>query len=65
MGGFQNREPKTTQKENVMRVFVIILLGIIALMMLLCYSMLVIASEADERADRMYRKWKEEHNDRT
>lgn len=34
-----------------MRVFVIILLGIIALMMLLCYSMLVIASEAEERAD--------------
>ena len=30
-----------------------------ALMMVVLYAMLVVASRADERADRMYRKWKE------
>ena len=29
------------------------------LLLLLGYSLLVIAGEADEKADRMYRKWKE------
>lgn len=59
------REPKTTQKENDMRIVTYILMVLCALLMVLCYSLCVIASEADRRADRMYRKWKEEHNDRT
>jgi hypothetical protein len=32
----------------------------ICLLMILCYALLVTAYEADERAERMYRKWKEQ-----
>lgn len=27
--------------------------------MVMCYALMVMAHEADERAERMYRKWKE------
>ena len=37
----------------------IVLMAMLALMMVICYSLLVIASKAEERAERMYRKWKE------
>lgn len=36
-----------------------ILLIIIVLLLVLDYALMVIAHEADERAERMYRKWKE------
>lgn len=39
--------------------FKIIALAIILLLLVMDYALLVIAHEADERADRMYRKWKE------
>lgn len=39
--------------------FKIIALIVIAILLVLDYAMLVVASRADERADRMYRKWKE------
>ena len=42
-----------------MRIVVYVLIGVIVAMMVLCYSLLVTAHEADERAERMYRKWKE------
>lgn len=54
-----------TVKENDMRIVIYILMILCVLLVILCYALCVIASEADERADRMYRKWKEEHNDRT
>lgn len=47
----------------MVRVYIVLLLIIAALIVLL-YSLLVIASRADERADRMYRKWKEEKHER-
>ena len=47
-----------------MRWLVMVLLMALCVMVVLCYALCVIASEADERAERMYRKWKEEHNDR-
>ena len=43
-----------------MRIVIYILMVLCALLMLVCYALCVIASEADRRADRMYRKWKEQ-----
>lgn len=43
-----------------MKIFVIILLIIILFLLMLGYCLLVIAGEAEERADLMYEKWKKE-----
>ena len=43
-----------------MVIAIIVMLALMALMMIALYAMLVVASRADERADRMYRKWKEQ-----
>lgn len=32
---------------------------VISILLVICYSLMVIAHRADERAERMYRKWKE------
>ena len=40
--------------------FKIIALIVITILLVLDYAMLVIASRADERAERMYRKWREQ-----
>ena len=45
-------------------IFKIIALIIITILLFTDYAMLVIASRAEERANRMYRKWKEEHGER-
>ena len=42
-----------------MRVAIFILIGIALLLTILCYALVVMAHEADERSERMYRKWKE------
>lgn len=44
-------------------IFKIIALVIITLLLVLDYALLVIAHEADERAEEMYRKWKEDKRD--
>ena len=36
-----------------------VLLMVLAIMMVICYALMVMAHDADERAERMYRKWKE------
>ena len=41
---------------------IFVLLAIICVLLILAYSLLVMAHDADERAERMYRKWKEEIN---
>lgn len=43
-----------------MKISIFIPLCIIALLLVMCYSLCVVASRADERAERMYRKWKEQ-----
>ena len=43
-----------------MRWIVFGMLVVICLLMLIGYALLVMAHEADERAERMYRKWKEQ-----
>lgn len=45
-----------------MRVAIIVLLMIVCVLLVLCYALMVKAYEADERADRMYLKWKEERD---
>ena len=44
-------------------IFKITALVIILILLVTDYAFLVIASRAEERADRMYREWKEEHNE--
>ena len=59
------RSPSVCTKErSAMRIAIIVMLAVMALMMMALYAMLVVASRADERAERMYRKWKEEHGER-
>ena len=45
-----------------MRIVIFILIALLALLMLLCYSLCVIAGEADERAERMYKRWQDERS---
>lgn len=46
-----------------MRIAIYVLLAICAVLLLICYSLCVIAHDADERAERMYRKWRESKDD--
>lgn len=43
-----------------MRTTIYILLILITMLVIICYSLCVMAHEADERAERMYRKWREQ-----
>ena len=45
--------------------FKIIALVIITILLVTDYAMLVVASKAEERADRMYRAWKEKCDERS
>lgn len=45
-----------------MKTAIYILLVLITVLLLIAYSLLVMAHDADERAERMYRKWKEGQN---
>ena len=42
--------------------FKIIALIVITILLVLDYALLVVASRADERAERMYKRWKDERN---
>ena len=44
--------------------FIFVLLAVNAILIVIAYSLAVMAHDADERAERMYRKWKEEINER-
>lgn len=46
-------------------IYKIIALVIIAVLLMLDYALMVTAKRADERADRMYRRWKDERSDST
>ena len=43
--------------------FKIIALIVITILLVTDYAMLVVASRADERAERMYEEWKHERSD--
>ena len=42
-----------------MKWIVFVLIMIVLILLIICYSLLVMASDADERAEEMYRRWKE------
>ena len=42
-----------------MRWIILVLLMALCILMVMCYALMVMAHDADERADRMYRAWKE------
>lgn len=46
-----------------MKWILFVLLMVIAILLVIAYSLMVMAHEADERAERMARKWVEEHQD--
>lgn len=43
-------------------IFKIIALVIITLLLVLDYALMVIAHDADERAEKMYRRWQDERS---
>lgn len=47
-----------------MRWIVMVLLMVICILMVVCYALMVAAHDADERAERMYREWKEKDDER-
>ena len=56
--------PCLHHKENTMT-FKIIALAIITILLVLDYALLVVAHDAEERAERMYEEWKNERSDST
>lgn len=51
--------PPVCKQETAMRTAIYILMGISLLLTILCYALMVVAHEADEKAERMYKAWKE------
>jgi hypothetical protein len=47
-----------------MKWIIFVQICIIGILLVTCYALLVTAHEADERAERMYRKWKESKDGR-
>ena len=45
-----------------MRWIIMVLLMVLTIMMVICYSLLVMASRADEREKRMHKEWKEKED---
>ena len=43
-------------------IFKIIALVVITILLVMDYALLVVASRADERAEEMYRRWKDERS---
>jgi len=46
-----------------MRWIIMALLMVLAIMMVICYSLLVMASRADEREKQFYKEWKEKDDE--
>lgn len=47
-----------------MKWVVFVLLMIACLLLVICYSLCVIASQADEREEQFYKEWKEKDDER-
>ena len=46
-----------------MKWVVFVLLMIACFLLVICYALMVMAHDADERADRMYKEWKEKDDE--
>lgn len=44
-------------------IFKIIAFGIVVLLLVMCYALMVTAKRADERAERMYEKWRQRRDE--
>ena len=53
---------KEKQKEKKTMIFKIIALAIIIGLLVMDYALLVIAHDADERAEKMYKRWQDERS---
>ena len=47
-----------------MRWIIMVLLMVACILLVICYALMVMAHDADERAEEMARKWAEEHKER-
>ena len=46
-----------------MKWILFVLITIIAFLLVICYALLAIASDEDERAEKMYEEWKRRRNE--
>ena len=46
-----------------MKWLLFVLVMIIGILLVICYSLMVMAHDADERAEQMYREWKERNDE--
>lgn len=46
-----------------MRWIIMVLLMIICILMVVCYALMVMAHDADERAEKLYKEWKEKDDE--
>ena len=47
-----------------MKWIIMVLLMVLAIMLVMCYALMIMAHDADERAEKMYREWKEKEDER-
>ena len=47
-----------------MRWIIMVLIMVMCILLVICYALMVMAHDADERAEKMARKWAEEHKER-
>lgn len=47
-----------------MKWIIMVLMMVICILLVVCYALMVMAHDADERAEKMVRKWAEEHSER-
>ena len=47
-----------------MRWIIMVLIMVMCILLVMCYALMVMAHDADERAEKMARKWAEEHKER-
>jgi len=46
-----------------MKWIIMVLIMVMCILLVICYALMVMAHDADERAERMYRKWKEKDDE--
>lgn len=46
-----------------MKWIIMVLLMVLAIMMVICYALMVMAHDADERAEKFYKEWKEKDDE--
>ena len=47
-----------------MKWIIMVLIMVMCILLVICYALMVMAHDADERAEKMYREWKESKDER-